>query len=278
MMSMKVIRTMPFAFFMCVALVAGCSVKEDRSECPCVLMLDLTELDTAYVKSVNVLAVSADGVVLDDYVSAADFEAGYRKEVPHGFIQVNVWSDGGGTVGGSGVRSEDSGVQGRDAGRIVHIPYGVECPPVYLHSFVADTRGEACRECVHLNKNHCRLTVMMPDGSYVPYSLTFKGMVDGYDIRGMPSGGDFSCVAYPSDVGESCVVLPRQVDNSLVMEVDDGVPHTKRFAIGEYLDKGGYDWNAASLADVTVILDYTLTVVTIRIVGWEKEYVYDVIL
>lgn len=259
-------KMMPSAVLSCfvwVSMIASCSVKEDRGQCPCVLMLDLRRLDTVKVESVNVLAVSADGVVLNECVECQEFSEIYTREVPHGLLQVNVWS---GNTSGTG------------AERIVHIPYGLECPPVYLHSFVADTRGEVCHEIVDLKKNYCMLTVKTPEGTGAPYSLTFKGGVDGYDVRGMPSAGEFSCVAYPGGDGDSRAVLPRQVDNSLMLEVDDGVPHLKKFALGEFLDKAGYDWSAPSLDDVTIVLDYSLTSVTVNISGWDKDDIYNVVL
>lgn len=259
-------KTMPFVLSVCVVLaaaLASCSVKENRNDCPCSLMLDFSEVDSVVVKSVNILAVSDDGIVFYDIINSEAFSETYVRKVPHGNIHVNVWA---------GDR------RGLETDRIVHIPYGLECPPVYMHSFVADTRGESCEETVLLNKNHCCLTVMMPDGSVVPYSLTFKGSVDGYDMVGNPANGEFSCVAYPQINGDSMAVIPRQVDNSLMLEVDDGQIHQKMFAIGEYLDKSGYDWTAASLADVTLVLDYSLTSVTIQIAGWDKEGVYNVVL
>ena len=241
----------------------SCSVKEDRQDCPCVMSLDLSGLDTAVIKNMNVLAVSEDGIVLKDYLQADDFSSEYVREVPHGLLEVNLWS------GDEGVNAEDY---------LVQIPYGVECPPVYLHGFQADTRGETFTHKVSLYKNYCRLTVEMPERIQLPRSLVFKGNVDGYDIGGKPSEGEFSCVAYPSETGEYQVLIPRQYDSSLLLEVDDKTPHMKLFAIGEYLSASGYDWTAEDLADVSVVLDYSMTSVKISISGWDKEEIYSVIL
>lgn len=246
-----------------VAAAVGCSVKEDRTVCPCVMSLDFSGLDTAAIKSVNVLAMSADGMVFSDCVMADAFDDRYEREVPHGLLQVNVWYG-------------DEGMAGKDC--LLRIPYGVECPPVYLDSFAADTRVEYFHKQVDLYKNHCRLTVEMPDRKDLPYCLTFKGGIDGYDIDGNPSSGDFSCVAFPVDEGVLQVVLPRQTDSSLLLEVDDQAPYLKTFALGEYLAAGGYDWTAEELSDVTVVLDYSMTVVSIRVAGWDKEEIYNVIL
>jgi hypothetical protein len=59
---------------------------------------------------------------------------------------------------------------------------------------------------------------------------------------------------------------------------DDGSATLKTFAIGEYLQAGGYDWTAEELEDATVILDYYITGIRITYKGWDKEYSYDIIL
>ena len=95
----------------------------------------------------------------------------------------------------------------------------------------------------------------------------------------MPSRGEFACVAYPLEYGGSQVIIPRQTDASLLLDVEDtNVSVLKTFAIGEYLQAGGYDWNADNLEDATVILDYYLTGIRITYKGWDKEYNYDIIL
>lgn len=243
---------------MILFLVVGCSVKEDREDCPCRLIIDMTGIDTTLVKQLNLLATSPDGVVFSDTVDAESFADLYVRDVPHMLMRVNVW-DG------------DSELQ---------IPYGCECPPFYMSSFDADTRGEVCRHNVELKKNHCRLTVLFDGREQVPYRLTFRGNVDGYGEDGFPSAGDFACVAYP--VGKSAgsqVTVPRQLDSSLLLDVeDDGSTTLKTFAIGEYLQAGGYDWTAEELEDATVILDYYITGIRITYKGWDKEYSYDITL
>ena len=244
-------------------LAIGCSIKEDRNDCPSRLILDLSGVDTSFVKFLNIRAVLDGEVVLQDKVSAIDFAHEYIADVPHGDLLVNVWG------GGEGRASFNDGLI---------IPYGCECPPLYMHSFGADTRGESCRRVVELCKNYCRLTVKMDGVDQIPYSLTFKGNVDGYMQDGLPSNGDFSCVAYPSGQGESDALMPRQLDSSLLLEVDDNSSVSKVFAIGEYISASGYDWTEKNLKDVTICLDFYVTDMKITVEGWDKEYIYDIIL
>ena len=111
----------------------------------------------------------------------------------------------------------------------------------------------------------------------MPYSLTFSGNVDGYGLDGLPSAGDFSCVAYPGDDGGSQALLPRQLDSSLLLEIDDNSSTVKTFAVGEYIAGSGYDWSAENLDDITIVLEYYVTYIKITIQGWDKEYSYDMI-
>lgn len=244
-------------------LMSGCSVKEDRTDCPCRLVLDFRNIDTSVVSSLNLLAVMDGEPVFQDVVGSDAFDSEYIRYVPHGDVRINIWA---------GAQESIVVRQG------VVIPYGCECPPIFMHSFVADTRGESWHENVCMHKNHCRLTVQMDGVSEIPYSLTLKGNVDGYGLDGGPSTGDFSCVAYPGAEGESHVLLPRQMDASLLLEVDDGTSALKTFAIGEYIVSSGYDWNAQDLADIAVTLDYYITDIRISVQGWDKEYTYNITL
>lgn len=246
-------------FTMLQMLVAGCSVKEDRSLCPCRLMLDFSSLDTSLFKSIDVRAESSAGLLFFDTVSAMDFSSEYVRNVPKGFLRVSVWS----------------GMDGEDA---LQIPYGVECPPLYMGVFDVDASGETCMQKVVLHKNHCRLTVRMEGRDDVPYSLTFRGKVSGYGFDGSLSGEGFCSVAYPDQEGHLHTVLPRQADSSLMMDLDDGYGFFKTFALGEYMEQSGYDWAAESLSDAEVVLDYYVTHIKISVLGWDEEYYYTVIL
>ena len=243
-------------------LMTGCSIKEDRSECPCRLVLDFSAVDTVNIKSLSVYAMSEGEIVFSDVIFASDFDHLYERDVPRCSLYVNVWS----------------GDEGRANRKGVVIPFGCECPPIYMSSFVADATGEICRKRIVVHKNHCRLTVKVEGASHIPYSLTFYGNIDGYSLDGNPSSGDFSCVAYPDEKGGAQALLPRQLDSSLLMEVDDGLSGSKAFAIGQYITSSGYDWTTDSLEDITVILDYYVTYVQVLIQRWDNEYLYNITL
>lgn len=254
------IEIMRLVVLLTVLAAVSCSVKENRQNCPCRLMLDLTSIDTSSVKVLNIHAATADGLVFADTLLVEDFSELYVRDVPHGDIRVLLWG------------CDDSEEE-------LIIPYGKDCPMLYMSAFLADTRGEQYFREVELNKNHCLLTVFFEGRDESPYSLTFRGNVNGYDSSGDPSEGDFACVAYPGGNGESMAVLPRQMDSSLLLDVEDeGSSVLKTFAIGEYMDKSGYDWTEANLEDVVIVLDYSVTGLRVVFKGWDKEYKYDIIL
>ena len=252
-----------FYIALTIAVAVSCSIKENRADCPCRLILDLSDIDTVLVKSLDILATYDGGMLFRESIMARDFKDEFVRDVPHGEVRLNVWY-----IGEEHIDNEQG----------VVIPYGCECPLLYMKSFVADTMGELCRETVMVHKNFCRLTVVVEGVEEPPYSITFKGNVDGYSLDGFPSEGEFSCVAYPGTEGNLQAGLPRQVDASLLLEVDDGTSVLKTFALGEYIISSGYDWTAEELEDLTVTLDYQLTQISIMVSGWDKEYFYNIIL
>ena len=260
-MKVNVLRTV--AGILLTGVFLACSVKEDRSGCPCRLMLDLSDVDTNVVKSLNLLVWSDDGLLGSDKIEADDFENTYVMKVSREKLRLNLWN---------------GDYEGYDDFGEIRIPYGCECPQLYMQSMVADAVGETWFAKVRLGKNHCRLTVMMEGTDAVPYSFTFKGNIAGYNAEGRPSQGEFACVAYPEDERSSYAMVPRQVDNSLMLEVDDGTRVVKTFALGEYIAATGYDWTQSDLKDITIVIDYSITYIKVSVSGWAGEYLYNIVL
>jgi len=244
--------------------VSSCFVKEDRDLYPGRLILDFSSVDTSVVESLYVLIADSKGNLFSGMVTSDEFAQDYIMEVPRGETRINIWNIA-------------DYVMTREGG--LTIPYGCECPCLYMDSFVTHVKGDMVRETVEIHKNYCMLTILVEGMESIPYSFTLEGNVSGYGFDGLPAVGDFSCVAYPGGgKGEVCVSLPRQIDDSLLLGLEDDNGNIKTFAVGEYMRTSGYDWNAPDLEDVTVIIDYYITSVSIKIQGWDEEYVYDIVL
>jgi hypothetical protein len=244
-------------------LLLSCSVKEDRDVCPCRLSIDMSEVDTSVVKYAELLVSASGGYVVRDTLVAEDFGKEYIIPVPREEVGVGVYF------------GADDCVD--DMGRL-GIPYGDECPLVYMHSSFVRAEGEIMTEMVRMIKNHCVMTIQVQTEKDFPFRLEAKGNVDGYEPGGKPSVGDFLYAMHTDEDGICRMILPRQTDESLVLEVYDDTNVLKTFALGEYVAASGYDWQEESLRDITVSLDYSMTQVGISVAGWREEYVFEVII
>lgn len=241
---------------------ACCFVKEYREACPCRLVLDLSEVDTAVVRSADLYVSVPGGYVSADVIEKECFGKEYATTVPRTELLLNLSS------GGKGMVSE----KGLD------IPLGEECPPVYMHSSAIDGDCEIWHEKVRMRKNHCRVYVFLKGQESPGMSLTVKGEVCGYDAYGIPKPGDFLCCRKP-DVSYACVIsVPRQTDDSLVLEVDDGTGVCKMFTLGMYISSAGYDWTSPDLKDISVTLDFAISHIALKVHGWEEDHVFDVVI
>lgn len=244
----------------CLLIGSGCSVKENRMECPCRLVLDMTAVDTLTVKEADMYVSAANGFAFKDVLDSNRFGTTYEVSVPKG--QAKVW-----------VYAGSENLAGPDG---LSIPYGQDCPEIYMHFSEVDASGEYVREDIVLRKNFCTLSILVDEGKSFDHQIAVRGNVSGYDSSGSPFPGEFLCNVSFDGRNECRINIPRQTDSSLKMEVADGEKVLRVFAIGEYLDAAGYDWEAQDLKDMTLMLDYALTGVSIRMEGWDEEFQFNV--
>lgn len=245
----------------CLAFCTGCSIKEYRESCPCVLKLDISEVDVSVVKVADLFISGPEGYELADTLTCGGYDGIYEVEVPKG--ELGLWMY-------SGAGREYVG----DGGLV--IPYGEDCPPVYMHVSKVQAYGEEVTEKVSMKKNHCVLNVIVRAEEVFPLRLEFKGKVSGYDDGGEPLKGEFM---YSAEIGpeNSCrVLLPRQVDDSLVLDIIDGTEVVKVFALGEHIAATGYDWSEKDLKDMTLEIDFILSRFSIVVPEWDEVIVFDV--
>lgn len=259
----KLIGNSVFAFMAFACIVTACSVKEDRSACPCRLVMDFSEVDTVLVSCAHVNMFRAGETVADCEMPPAEYFPLCSFTVPRSELYLNVYSG-----------EDDHLVQGKG----LSIPYGEDCPMVYMHSRRIDAVSDVVRETVVMNKNHCVLSIRLEKEDELDYGLCVKGKVNGYGLDGKPASGDFSYMPGKDGEGMYVAVVPRQVDSSLILEVDDGSDVIKSFALGEYIIAGGYDWDAPDLGDISVSIDWALTHVSLTVQGWDWIEEYEIVI
>ncbi len=260
--AMKMKLSYALAVLVSMMICAGCSVKENRSVCPCRLILNYSKVDTSVVKSADLTVKSHDGFIFTDELGTDELKSEAEVMVPRENIEVFVWS----------------GTEGLLAEHGLFIPLGEDCPPVYLHDSKVNANRETVEETVIMRKEHCRMTINLNNLESSSRYLNIIGNVCGYLPDGCPVAGEFR-YGLGSEGGTGCVVLlPRQTDGSLFLEISDDDGIVKKFNIGEYVIESGYDWNAPDLQDITIDLDIAITEIILAIQGWDEVYHFEVII
>lgn len=262
------IRRIPVALCLLpfILYLSGCGVKEDRDDCPCTVLLDLSSVRQSHPEDLLLVFSSSEGFVLRDTLPGDAIPDEYRLQVPRTDLAVDIYSP----------LSQSFGVS--FAGMAIGL--GEDCPRLYMYTGMMDTNCESVRRGVSLYKNYCVLEMKITSSGQdrFPFTLAVKGTVDGYSAGGGLSLGEFETVPLNKGDNSYSVSLPRQTDASLTLEIRerDGVLRT--FAIGEYILDSGYDWNAPDLEDLTLEVDYAKTSVSLKINAWSVEIPYSVVI
>ena len=258
----------PFRGLLCLLLLLSCSVKEDRSLCPCYLTVDPEAVpgSCGAVFPVSLEVSGARSFRLSQPLEEQDCGGEFTLEVSRPNVFLSVFSGAGSCfVPGEGLI----------------IPPGEQCPPVRLYSERVMTSGETARAVPVLHKQYCSLTVKIVPVNDVfleSFHLELEGNVCGYSLDSTPLEGPFRCEAWPTGEGVCTARLPRQKDASLMMQVLDGTHSLRYFALGEYIVESGYDWYSEDLADIFLEIDYAATLFTIRVGEWEKTVQIEVLI
>ena len=226
----------------------SCSVKEDRDRCPCVLALELSDLPvTPVMLKVEVGEFVHTEVVHRDTVVVL--------QVPKGKAAVSA-------VGGA-LPEGNGGVR---------IPEGEEAPALYLFHADTDLVSEQLVLPVILRKQFCRLDLVFkgPPGYGPPFEAEVEGFQCGWLRDGTPMPGAFRKRLLPGPDGTATLRLPRQGDDSLLMQVFFSDKVVRTFALGQYIAAAGYDWSAPDLDDLTLTVDISVTSVTISTDAWTR--------
>lgn len=251
--------------FFAVAALASCSVKEDRTPCPCWLTVDLDGC-LEHSTDVTVAAWNGRNIYTED-ISASDYSDGYEKPVPKGQVISTALC---------GLQRSSYG-----SGRIT-IPYGEQSDPVRVHRSLLECTGEFARDTAVLNKQYANvyLKIEAQEGGDYPYSLVVESDVDGIDTRTLqPTSGAFMHPLVPSPDRTCQLRLPRQRDDSRpVIVVYDQGAEADRLPLWEWIRKTGYSWRDRDLKDIYIGVDYVRAEVSITIQGWEDGESMNIIL
>ena len=280
---------------------ASCSVKENRTLCPCHLAVQVSAIRSP---PATLSCISTRGCLQVDIPGDTLFQV----DVPRSRILVLAYA---------GVGEVPYPEEGFAA------PEGRDFPPLYLASSWVDASCDSASVALRLRKQFCQLTLCLdgPPGWADPYWIEVRGSVCGVSASGAPLPGPFrsrlifpalSSIApatpatassalsvKPGEASESPAVLsahagtaapsssndsdetvslclPRQgPDAALWMDILMPDALVRSFNLGALLLDAGYDWSAPDLEDLDITLELSVTALTFRTPGWSRTVSLD---
>ena len=244
--------------------LAACSIKEDRTPCPCWLSIDFTRVSQ---KNVNVAAWGEDEL-FSERIAVKDYQEAesYEKTVPKGYVYTSV------------VSGERDMVR---SGALLSIPLGHDADSIFAHAASVECLGEFAKDTAVLHKQFARVfvNVEIPKGHDYPYTFMACSDVCGMDMRDLsPVEGDFQ-IDLKLDQGNICMFcLPRQKEDGgnlrlLVYEEGEVI---ESIPLAEWIARMGYNWLKKNLEDIYIGVDYAKAEVSISIKGWDDGYSFKV--
>ena len=250
------------------ASISSCSVKEDRSACPCIL--DIWP-GNAYGRTDELLLSGWNGngtLVYRTECLEDDMDPFWETPVSRSII----------TCSAVGLEGTDEDL--RLTGHEVNVPDGEDFQPVWAHvSRDVDCTGETAEDQVNLHKQHAWLHMRTNRSEWTDERIAVRviGTVSGMDLLDLsPVDGPFSCDARVDGDGNYLVCLPRQKDTSLALEVFLGGSLFAVIPLGEIIEQTGYDWASTDLEDIWLELSLAeRLVIEVMTNGWTpSEYTF----
>ena len=221
-----------------LALSVSCSVKEDRTNCACLLVLDMSQCSNA-PENIRIDLRTSGEWIEQDIVPGQDTPF-YEYPVTKGVCSLTAYLC---------PRELSSGAEQ------ITVEPGENCPEIYASRSVFEASGETAEHRVILHRQSMTVTLDMEDSFWDDDAciITVKGGVNGISLSSLkPIEGPF---LYQLPPGERSFRLPRQTSEStasLILELAFPGGRAQVFDLGEYLLEAGYDWEMEDLKDVVV--------------------------
>lgn len=245
--------------------LASCSVKEDRGVCPCHVLVDVDEFIRAGFKDALFSFRSGSLVYGEDAWIGKSLGVGHEYALPRKPFSSAVVSGLKNTI----VRGDS-----------LVTPYGAESDPLWLHCGDILCDADELRVVARPHKQYCRLTLMVtglnPEEEYdrLVRVIGDCSSIDMYSGRALE--GDFSAYASPVGDGTLSVLIPRQRENELGLEIicpDDGSVDCS-IDLGRVFEEQAYDWDREDLQDVRATIDRSSFEVRLEIGSWDYDDIF----
>lgn len=250
-------KTLCRSLIFCLLAVTACTVKEDRSECPCILTIDFSSCHESK-DALSIKGWTGSSTLFGTKVLVKDYPDGIKFMVPRGSVCYSVCSD---------IPSY------RQIGSVVYCPFGNQAEPMFAYRQTVITDGETAVDRVVLHKQYAVLNIsfgMKGDTMADISKVIIKAGCNGMSIEDLsPVEGDFEYVAY-SDDGFFNIRVPRQMGDLLTMEAYAGDEIVKAEDLAALLSSSGYRWDTEDLDDAWIDFDMGRMETTIAFEEWKE--------
>ena len=244
---------------------ASCSVKEDRTPCPCWLDIDITSC-AEHTREVT-LAGWSGSRVCSEKVAVADYPDVYETTVSKGMVTSTAFC---------GLR--ESNLEGS---RIL-IPEGKQADQIRAHAALVDCTGESARDNVELCRQYATVYLSMKGEEDVPnpYDIEIVTDICGIDITSLsPVEGAFKFVPESDGDGVWIFRLPRLKEDTPVtarMILEGSI--VDELPLDSWIRQTGYSWLERDLKEIYIGMDYAAGKVSVTVQGWDEGECIDIII
>ncbi len=239
----------------------SCTVKEDRTVCPCLLEVFFPDKGETFSK-VLLEGWAADEVFRDEILLGGNQDT-YKRRVPRTMIHFSA-------VTGL--------AQCNHQGYVITVPEGNQCDSIYGYIDSVDCSGETAYTEVDFHKQFSTVTIQIINDSFPAqdYSFVVSSGSNGLDMLSLQAiAGQFKHQLELEDGRRMAFRLPRQGDDSLMLLVAHKSGDSVKYPLGQFISDTGYDWDATDLKDVFITIDISRNKVTIGVAGWENAVDYE---
>ena len=213
-----------------LSLVLSCSIKEDRSGCPCELTIDASGINA---EEVSVIC-RTDMDLFRGRLHPGGDDRSVEIKVPRDILQIVSYT-------GNAITYEDD--------NCLIIPYGNESDCIYADVSVINTKAETAYKKVSLHKQYAN-GISLSDLS--------------------PVSGAFHCMVTPGTDGVYSFNVPRQKDNGIYVLIENRGHVSDPVQLGKILESVGFDWTKKDLDDISLKIELPSSVISVSITEWDK--------
>lgn len=239
-----------------LASAVACTVKEDRTECPCWVSVKTETQRNGVVSFYNAASLEARRTIDAEHLTSGD----NRTQVSKGDNLASV-------------------VTGCDDMDFTKDDTTVRCTPgkgsgeIWAFAKRFDARGdEAFVEDV-LHKQYAKIDFTFVHSGKYPYDVTLTAACDGINLTDLRGTSGTFVVALALDSLNRCSVrVPRQRTHSdIVLRMSLEGREKGLMNLSKYFLAAAYSWESADLEDIAVTIDFASMTIAVRVGDWDVK-------